>query len=107
MSKILVNNSTKLVVYALDDDQSIDIQSNKTIVGAFDGGARGFIISDLNSSNCTLVTGVTVPSGTTNESDGSTARWYGNKYTYDSGTWAKVSGWKDVEGMNDRFWNGK
>ena len=36
MSKILVNNSTKLVVYALDDDQSIDIQSNKTIVGAFE-----------------------------------------------------------------------
>ena len=45
--------------------------------------------------------------GTTNESDGSTARWYGNKYTYDSGTWTKVSGWEDDEGMNDRFWDGK
>jgi hypothetical protein len=107
MSKILVNNSTKLVLYAFDDDQSVDIQSDKTIVGPFDSGAKGFTISDQNSSNCTLVTGVTVPSGTTNESDGSTARWYGNKYTYDSGTWAKVSGWEDDEGMNDRFWQGK
>lgn len=107
MSKILVNNSTKLVPYAFDNDQSVDIQSDKTIVGAFDSGARGFIISDLNSSNCTLVTGVTVPSGTSTESDGSTARWYGNKYTYDSETWTKVNGWEDVEGMNNRFWQGK
>ena len=107
MSKILVNNSTKLVLYAFDNDQSVNIQSDKTIVGAFDSGAKGFIISDQNSSNCTLVTGVTVPSGTTNESDGSTARWYGNKYTYDSETWTKVNGWKDIEGMNNRFWNGK
>tara|TARA_R100001594_G_C3958290_1_gene244702 strand:- start:39 stop:362 length:324 start_codon:yes stop_codon:yes gene_type:complete len=107
MSKILVQNSTKLVVYALDDDQTVDIQSGKTIIGNFDSGARGFTVSDLNSSNCTLVTGVTVPSGTTNESDGSTARWEGGKYTYDSGTWTKVSGWEDVEGMSNRFWQGK
>ena len=107
MSKILVKNDTKLVVHALDDDQSVDIQSNKTIVGAFDSGSRGINIAYLNSSNCTLITGVTVPSGTNVESDGSTARWYGNKYTYDSGTWTKVSGWKDEPGISNRFWDGK
>tara|TARA_R100000278_G_scaffold75773_1_gene59080 strand:- start:71 stop:397 length:327 start_codon:yes stop_codon:yes gene_type:complete len=108
MSKILVKNDTKLVVYALDDDQSVDIQSDKTIVGAFDSGSRGFPnISDLNSSNCTLITGVTVPSGTDVESDGSTARWVNNKYTYDDGTWTKVSGWKDEPGISNRFWDGK
>ena len=94
-------------MYAFDDDQSVDIQSDKVVVGAFDSGANGYIIMDHNSSTCTLVTGVTVPSGTSNESDGSTARWYCNKYTYDSGTWTKVSGWEDVEGMNDGFWLGK
>ena len=31
----------------------------------------------------------------------------GNKYTYDSGTWTKVSGWEDKSGMNDGFWLGK
>ena len=107
MSKILVENSSKLVKYAFDDDQSVDIQSTKIVVGAFDSGSRGFTILDHNSSTCTLVTGATVPSGTSNESDGSTARWYCNKYTYDSGTWAKVSGWSDESGMSDRFWNGK
>jgi len=107
MSKILVKNDTKLVVHALDDDQSVDIQSDKTIVGAFDSGSRGFNISDLNSSNCTLITGVTVPSGTDVESDGSTARWVNNKYTYDDGTWTKVSGWKDEAGITNRFWDGK
>ena len=45
MSKILVNNSTKLVSYAFDDDQSVNIQSDKTIVGPFDSEARGFTIS--------------------------------------------------------------
>tara|TARA_B100000519_G_C13933931_1_gene292764 strand:- start:55 stop:378 length:324 start_codon:yes stop_codon:yes gene_type:complete len=107
MSKILVKNDTKLVVYALDDDQTVDIQSGKTIIGNFDSGAAGFTASDLNSSNCTLVTGVTVPSGTDVEGDGSTAKWEGGKYTYDSETWTKVSGWKDDANLNNRFWLGK
>ena len=107
MSKILVENTSKLVKYAFDDDQSVDIQSDKIVVGAFDSGSRGFNISDLNSSNCTLITGVTVPSGTDVESDGSTARWVNNKYTYDDGTWTKVSGWKDEAGITNRFWDGK
>ncbi len=107
MSKILVDNATKLVRYAFDDDQSVDIQSKKTVVGPFDSGVRGFICMHSNSSTCTLVTGVTVPSGTSVEGDGSTARWEGNKYTYDSGTWTKVDGWTDDSSMNNRFWQGK
>ena len=107
MSKILVENSSKLVKYAFDDDQSVDIQSNKIVVGAFDSGSRGFTVLDHNSSTCTLVTGVTVPSGTSNESDGSTARWVGKKYTYDDGTWTKVGGWEDEPGIGNRFWDGK
>jgi len=50
MSKILVENSSKLVKYAFDDDQSVDIQSTKIVVGAFDSGSRGFTVLDHNSS---------------------------------------------------------
>ena len=109
MSKILVETSTKLVKYAFDDDHSVTLDSEKCVAVATEHRKK-LIILDMNSSNSSIITGVTVPSGTDVEGDGSTARWYGNKYTYDSGTWTKVSGWEDdPKGyqMNDRFWNGK
>ena len=106
MSKILVETATKLVKYAFDDDHTVTLDSEKCVAEATEHRKK-LIILDMNSSNSSIITGVTVPSGTDVEGDGSTARWYGNKYTYDSGTWTKVSGWEDVEGMNDRFWQGK
>lgn len=109
MSKILVETSTKLVKYAFDDDHSVTLDSEKCVAVATEHRKK-LIILDMNSSNSSIITGVTVPSGTDVEGDGSTARWYGNKYTYDSGTWTKVSGWEDAPKgyqMNDRFWNGK
>ena len=106
MSKILVETSTKLVKYAFDDDHTVTLDSEKCVADAT-SDRKKLIILDLNSSNSSIITGVTVPSGTSNESDGSTARWYGNKYTYDSGTWTKVSDWEDKSGMNDGFWLGK
>ena len=49
--KILVKNSNNLVLYQFANDVTVTLESNKVVT-------PDFHILDLNSSNCTLVTGV-------------------------------------------------
>ena len=51
-----------VVIYLFEDDTVIDVQSDKTVIG----DPETLIISDCNSSNVTVVTGVTDFKGTQN-----------------------------------------
>ena len=69
--KTLINTESKVSLYLFADSETVDIQSNKTVVG----DPETMIIADCNSSNSTLVEGVTEPT-----------EWSGWKYLYD-GEW--------------------
>ena len=60
-----------VVIYLFEDDTAIDVQSDKTVIG----DPETLIISDCNSSNVTVVTGVTDPGD-----------YWGWKYKHTSGT---------------------
>lgn len=76
--KIIVENETGLVKYALDDDKPVEFTAGQINVG--DPESLDFIIADLNSDNSTLYENVTdVP-----------ADWIGNKYTYDNSEEART-----------------
>ena len=71
--KILVKNSNNLVLYQFANDVTVTLESNKVIT-------PDFHILDLNSSNCTLVTGVSEKSD-----------FKGGKYKWESDDWADNS----------------
>ena len=60
-----------VVIYLFEDDTVIDVQSDKTVIG----DPETLIISDCNSSNVTVVSGVTDPGD-----------YWGWKYKNTSGT---------------------
>lgn len=60
-----------VVIYLFADDTVIDVQSDKTVIG----DPETLIISDCNSSNVTVVTGVTDPGD-----------YWGWKYKHTSGS---------------------
>jgi hypothetical protein len=60
-----------VVIYLFADDTAIDVQSDKTVIG----DPETLIISDCNSSNVTVVTGVTDPND-----------FWGWKYKHTSGS---------------------
>lgn len=64
---------SNLSLYLFEDDVSLDIASDKITVG----DPAQYIISDCNSSNTVLHTGVTAPDA-----------WIGHKYIYDGTKWA-------------------
>tara|TARA_R110002167_G_scaffold127951_3_gene309879 strand:- start:382 stop:642 length:261 start_codon:yes stop_codon:yes gene_type:complete len=69
--------------YLFADDKQLNITADRIEVG--DPANLDFIIGDLNSSNCTLIEGVTTPDD-----------WYGCKYSCAAdGTWTAIEGWVD------------
>lgn len=70
-------------IYLFDDSEVIDIASNQTTVSDSNGNPT-LIISDVNTSNGTLHTGVETPED-----------YFGWKYTYANDTWTAVEGWVD------------
>lgn len=80
--KTIVDNATNTSRYLLADDVSVTLGADSVTVG----DPAEFIISDLNSSNATLIEGVDEP-----------AEWMGCKYTYDGTAWALVDGWTAPE----------
>ena len=71
--KTIIENSTNISKYLLEDDVSVDMTSEQIIVG----DPPRFIIADMNSNNSTLYTDIT------NAPDD----WAGCKYAFDGTTW--------------------
>lgn len=80
--KTIVSNDGNVSKYLLADDQAVAVNADNIVVG--DPSAPDFIIGDMNSSNATLVEGVTEPED-----------WYGCKYSYADSTWTAIEGWVD------------
>ena len=72
-----LTNIGNVSIYLFEDGEAVNITSSNITVGA----PPKFIISDCNSTNTTLHSGVTSPE-----------EWVGHKYTYD-GAWSAVEGW--------------
>ena len=68
--------------YLFEDDKQVNITADHIEVG--DPSNLDFIIGDLNSSNCTLIEGVTTPDD-----------WYGCKYNHVNGAWELCPDWVD------------
>ena len=103
--KVICENETKnangVVVgsaskFLLPDDATVEMESDKIVVGPHGNYPSGFIIQCQNSSDSTLYENVTdAPSD-----------WIGNKYFYD-GTWAENSefiAWEPDD--EDKFYMG-
>tara|TARA_R100000988_G_C3836302_1_gene88543 strand:- start:69 stop:371 length:303 start_codon:yes stop_codon:yes gene_type:complete len=75
MAKIIVNNTTNLVVYCLQDSQGITLTAEECMYTNLDG-TRTFVL-DVNSSTHTVYTDVTAPTS-----------FWGNCFTYIDGKWA-------------------
>lgn len=78
--KTIVLNETKQSKYVFNDDRVVTIGSDDIQIEA-DASAPyhnklAFGVQDLNSSNCTLYTGITPPDG-----------WKQDKYFFDGTTW--------------------
>tara|TARA_Y100000004_G_C8952642_1_gene429315 strand:- start:1219 stop:1500 length:282 start_codon:yes stop_codon:yes gene_type:complete len=70
-------------IYLFSDDVVVEIGSDKTAIKDSDGNTT-MLISDVNSDNATLHTGVTTPDD-----------YFGYKYTYTNNDWTAVEGWVD------------
>mgnify|MGYP003116283949 FL=1 len=70
-------------IYLFNDDEIVEINSDRSIIKDANGNET-LIISDVNTGNATLHTGVTVPDD-----------YFGYKYTYANGEWTAVEGWVD------------
>ncbi len=81
--KTIIETATKLSKYLVDDDVTITLNSNHTVVG----NPAKLIIDDLTSSNATVIENVT----------NAPEDWIGNKYTFDGTTWAEDSNWVALE----------
>ena len=76
--KTIIRNGTNVSLYLFDDATEVVMTSTETTVG----NPAEFIISDCNTSNATLYTGVTDPEG-----------WAGWKYLFDGTAWALNPGY--------------
>ena len=69
--------------YLVADDYSVVVSAEHIEMG--DPSNLDFIIGDLNSTNSTVIEGVTTPDD-----------WYGCRYNCAAdGTWSLVAGWAD------------
>ena len=88
----IVRNGTDISLYYLDDSKTVDIGSDETTISS--GGTPELIISDCDTSNATLHTGVDAQ-----------ATWWGWKYKHDGSSWSANADWKgsaDLAGdLND------
>ena len=81
--KTIVETSTGLSKYLLEDDVTITSNADNIVVG----DPAQFIIGDLNSGNTTITENVT----------DAPADWTGNKYTFDGTTWTLNPDWVDPD----------
>lgn len=81
--KTIIENTTNISKYIFEDDASVTIGSDST-------ATPDSVIADMNSSNCTMVTGVTPPED-----------WTGNKYTYSEGAWSVNSDYEELPAEPD------
>jgi hypothetical protein len=81
--KTIIENTTNISKYIFEDDASVTIGSDST-------ATPDSVIADMNSSNCTMVTGVTPPED-----------WTGNKYTYSEGAWSANSDYEELPAEPD------
>tara|TARA_R110002126_G_scaffold112018_2_gene250040 strand:+ start:1359 stop:1628 length:270 start_codon:yes stop_codon:yes gene_type:complete len=81
--KTIVDNAANTSKYLVADDYSVVVSAENIEMG--DPSNLDFIIGDLNSSNSTVIEGVTTPDD-----------WFGCKYNCAAdGTWSLVEGWVD------------
>ena len=66
--------------YLFADDKTVTVKSGCIEIG----NPIEFIIGDLNTSNSTLIEGVTEPDD-----------WFGCKYNYVNGSWELCPNWED------------
>ena len=79
--KTIIDNETKTSKYLVADDYVIESSESSITMG----NPVDFIIGDLNSTNSTIIEGVTEPDD-----------WFGCKYTCAAdGTFTLVDGWVD------------
>jgi len=78
--KTIIDNETKTSKYLVADDYVIESSESSITMG----DPVDFIIGDLNSTNSTIIEGVSEPDD-----------WFGCKYTYADGTFTLVDGWVD------------
>jgi hypothetical protein len=76
--KTIVENTTNLSKYLLNDDVTVTLNEDTIVVG----DPAMFIVADLNASTVTVYEGVTAP-----------ADWIGNKYTFDGTNWTLNPDW--------------
>ena len=101
--KTIIENSTKLSKYLLDDATPVTFLANQINVG--DPSNLDFIIGDLNEGNASLVEGVpvatdgpavTVAYAGNFRSPEVEDTWVGNKFLYDGG-WVANPEWVEPE----------
>lgn len=78
----IVENSTNLSKYLLDDTEVVVLNEDTIVVG----DPAEFIIADLNASTATIYEGITAPDD-----------WVGNKYTFDGTDWALNPDWVEPQ----------
>lgn len=76
--KTIVENTTLLSKYLLNDAEVILLNADSIVVG----NPPKFIIDDLNASTATVYEGVTAPE-----------KWVGNKYSFDGTDWTLNPDW--------------
>lgn len=84
--KTIVEKSTNLSKYLLDDAEAVVLNANNIAVG----NPVKFIIGDLNASTVTVYEGVDAP-----------ADWIGNKYTFNGTDWTLNPEWVDPAALTE------
>ena len=84
--KTIVEKSTNLSKYLLDDAEVVVLNEDNIVVG----DPVKFIIGDLNASTATVYESVTAP-----------ADWIGNKYTFDGTEWTLNPEWVDPAALTE------
>lgn len=84
--KTIVENTTRLSKYLLNDAESVVLNENTIVVG----NPAKFIVGDLNASTVTVYEGVTAP-----------ADWIGNKYIFDGTEWTLNPEWVDPVALTE------
>ena len=79
--KTVTRNSDDISIYYFPDDKTITLQSDQTVIGDLE--SPDLYISDCNSSNVTIHTGVDAKSD-----------WWGHKYKHDGSSWSDNSDFK-------------
>jgi len=80
--KTIIENGTNISKYMFANSVAITMAADSITT-------PNFIIGDMNTSNCTLVEGVTAPAG-----------WVGCKHTFDGTTWAVNSAYVAPEELD-------